>query len=156
MYFSYHFNLTKTNTRNKTRMLGLGKGELTKTRIQVEARGNWTFPPSTPSQSPNLPITWTWIITKDPPRISLPQLPSQATGTQHNSLAADSLLPSIFGCTTHPVPPASIWWMMTPQAWHTCQPKGRNHRTVIGPLSKSQKYHLIRSDSISLDSQTLQ
>lgn len=43
MYFRYirhHFNSSKTNTRNKTRMLGLGKGELTKTRIQIEAGGN--------------------------------------------------------------------------------------------------------------------
>lgn len=96
-YFRYHFNLSKTNTRNKTRMLGLRKGELTKTGIQVKARGSCPFPPSTPSQCPNLSITWTWVITKDPPgRVSLPQFPSQATRTQQNPLAAQILCCQVF------------------------------------------------------------
>lgn len=77
--------------------MGLRKDELTKTRIQVEARGNCPFPPSIPSESPNLPITWTWVITKDlPGRVSLPQLPSQATGTQQNPLAARTLCCQVF------------------------------------------------------------
>lgn len=131
-YIRHYFNLFKTSTRNKTRILGLGKGEFTKTRIQVEARGSYHFSPVPPHRVQTSPSPASGLLPRILQALSLPQLPRQATGTQQNPFfsCTGSLLPSIFSCITHPAP-APVWWVMTFRAWHTRQPKGRKPRDYL-------------------------